>query len=143
MGLGIVQERTTPDGVHEARWGEDSPWRVIDEETGLPKIDETRFWRVGQRKGVDHYLWVELHQRNPSKTRKTWLGKLVEVEQPTSVLGSSVVEVDDSISERSILESALYVLRNIEENLSREDTVRKLIGDYPPKSLKEVSGGGL
>lgn len=142
MGFEIIQERTTPDGTHEARWG-DAAWRVIDEETGLPKVDETRFWRVVQQKGEDHYVWVELHQRNPSRKKKTWRGKLVEVEQPTSVLGSSVVEVDDSISERSILKSALYVLRNIEENLSREDVVRKLVGDYPPKSLKEVSGGDL
>lgn len=142
MGFEIVQHRTF-NGVREARWGDRAAWRVIDEETGLPRVDETRFWRVAQRKDIECYLWVELHQRNPSRKKKTWRGKVVEVESPTSVLGSTVVDVDDSFDETLVLQSALYVLRNLEEGLSREDMVRKLVGDYPPKSLKEVSGGDL
>lgn len=132
--IGIVQFRTNR-GVREARWGGSTVWRIIDEATGLPVVRLGQFWRVSPpRSKDDHYLRIELHQNNPAK--KTWWGTTKD--QPSSVVGQSVANVDDvDFGPDSVLASALYILRGVETGETKDQLINDLVGDYPPKRLKE------
>lgn len=138
MSFQIVNKRTR-NGVDEARWG-DSPWRIIDEETGLPEAGKDRFWRVSvSEHSSGGYLKVALLQRDPPR-KKTWWG--YQPKPTTSEV--SVAHIDtrsEEFGEGSVLQTALYVLRNVGVVETREEKIQRLVGDYPPKSLKETVGG--
>lgn len=126
-------------GTREARWGSDTPWRTLDEATGLPEVREDQFWRVVEPRTGSDYMRVELHQRTPPKEKKTWRGKRVMVEQPSTVRGWTTVAIGDpEFGEDSVLDAALYILRDSAVEKSKSAMISKLVGDYPPKRLKEV-----
>lgn len=142
-GYEIVKIRRV-NGRREARWGGEGVWQVIDEGTGLPVVGEGQFWRVSPPAKNSDFMKVELRQRRPPQKKKTWWGKLMLVDYDSTVVGSSVVNVASrDFTVDSVLESALYILRNVDEDVSKDALLQKLVGDYPPKSLKEVSGGDL
>lgn len=137
-GYDIIKVRKV-NGRREARWGGEGAWQVIDEGTGLPVVAADQFWRVNPPRKDSDFMKVELHQRRPPQKKKTWWGKLMLVEQAYTVVGSSVVNVRSRyFSVDSVLESALYILRNVDEGVSQDALLQKLVGDYPPKSLREA-----
>ena len=134
----IVKVRKV-NGRREARWGGEGTWRVIDEETGLPVVGENQFWRLSPPGKDSDFMKVELRQRRPPQEKKTWWGKLMLVDYASTVVSSSVVNVASrDFTVDSVLESALYILRNVDEGVSKDELLQKLVGDYPPKSLRDA-----
>lgn len=93
----------------------------IDDKTGLPELPEGYFWRV--KESVSIFVDVEIR-------KKWWVGS-------RQVAWTSMYR--SQLSKQKILECARYVLSKWRRDVTETNDSRALLGDYPPKSLNEVT----
>src|SRR5690606_37979043 len=97
-------------------------WGTYDADpaTGLPAMPEGQFWRVKHARDSS-YVHLQLRERRRFGSR---------------LLSWTTISKKHKLSEKAVREAAAYIVHcepDRENKLTRHD----LIGDYPPKTIKE------
>jgi len=101
--------------THTSIWGT----FAIDPATGLPVTPEGHFWRV-KKSFATKYIDVELRRKLAFGSRR--------------VFGTVVLHAD--LDEAQLFDACIYLLLRVVPRAAK--TLRTdLLGDYPPKTLKE------
>src|SRR5690606_2187695 len=107
------------------------PTMELDLETDLPTLPEGNFWRIQKRTGFwEEFLGYELClMQSVERKRFFFFTRTVELRVRAIDLGRE----PDRTTSNYVRASALGLLRNHEE----ASRVSRMLGDYPPKSLKD------
>lgn len=122
---------------------------VVDPETGLPALPEDMFWRVeetslGEGKTS---LWLHIMKKHPPTRLQRWFnrpGNVTRLARSPIIAvvenhgaSSKVYDIKPSDVSRTASKMLSEMLLGVANTEKAKRVVEELVGDYPPKTLKE------